>query len=426
MTLVVLFLSVYFLANSLFNPRIGFLSVLFLGAVFDMPNQGGMFFPSPFLLALTVMVNSVTLVYLGLRGKRWCFYPAGLLTGLAVTIWPAFLLVAIVLLVVIYFTPEKKFWNPVSLLKFILTSLIFPLMVWIPQYLLLSKHHLLGHQSIGQFKGVPGINWFLDFAARFILLGGFDRQQQWVTVLFGMTYVILIALVIWGVRSFGKKELLKKRFLKLFFISMLMALSIIHYIFYYTYSRRVQVLLSVIVIIVAGYYLVTRLPKKYRLWNVAFILWVIIFTNGWNLYMAHKYVPETEYRYEIWRKYATGALQFIESNTAFGEYLFATEKTYRILIMGNLVRFNLMAHRSGNYYSLNPDLSEKMLDHYNTILNSNDFNITKRILNYYGIRHIVIYEGEQATYPGLGLLYENCTVAYRDENYSILVFNESS
>ena len=184
-------------------------------------------------------------------------------------------------------------------------------------------------------------------------------------------------------------------------------------------------ILSIIAIIVAGYYLVVRLNKKHRLWGTAFIVGVITFTNGWNLYMAHKYVPEAKYRYEIWRKYATRALQFIESNTAFGEYLFATEGTYRILIMGNLVRFNLMAHRSGNYYSLNPDLSEKMLDHYTTILNSNDFNIIKRILDYYGIRHIVIYEGEQTTYPGLRLLYENCTVAYRDENYSVLVFNGS-
>ncbi len=418
--LITLFVSVYLLANSLFNPRIGLLSVLFFCAVFDMPDQGLMFFPAPFLLGLTVMVNSVTSVYGGLKGKRWCFYLTGLGTGLAVTIWPAFLLLAIVLLAVILFTPDKTLRRPGDLLKFIPAFLIFPIMVWVPQYILLSKSHLMGHSTIGQFKGIPGLFWLFDFVSRFILLGGVGWHWHGVTVLFGITYVILIGMAILGFRSLSKEELMKKRFLRLSFILMFIVLLIVHYVFSDSYSRRVQILFSIPVIILAAYHSVTQLGRKYKLGVTFLIIWVGVFTTGWNTYLAHDAVLRTKNEYEAWKKDATGALKFIQSNTDFGDYIFATKHTYRYVISGYLVRFNLLAHRSGAYFSLNPDLSEKMLKQYNTVLGSNDFDVIMRILNYYGIRYILINRGEQDQFPGIGLLTERCTTVYVSEFYKVL------
>jgi 4-amino-4-deoxy-L-arabinose transferase-like glycosyltransferase len=377
--LIALFLSVYLLANSLFNPRVGLLSVFFLGALFDMPNQGSIFFPTPFLLGLTVILNSITLVYLALQAKRWYLYPAGVVTGLAVTIWPAFLPVIFALVFAIFFAPDKRFRRLMDPLKFLLAFLVFPLMVWIPQYLLLSRHHLMGHHTIGRLKGIPEPAWFLDFISRFVLLGGFDRHQHEVTILFGTTYVILVAAAVLGFRSLGKKHLLKKRFLGLFFVSMLTALPIVHYVFSLMYSRCVQVLFSTLVAVVAAYYLVARLSGKYRLWGMALIVWIAGFATGWNIHRAHQHVLDTKNSFDSWKKYATGALEFVESNTAFGDYIFTTQNRYRFVLIGNLVRFNLVAHREGGYYSLNPELSEKMANHYNAILRSNDIGLTKKI-----------------------------------------------
>jgi 4-amino-4-deoxy-L-arabinose transferase-like glycosyltransferase len=418
--LIALLLSVYLLANSLFNPRVGLLSVLFFGGVFDMPNWSGMFLPTPFLLGLLVIINSVTLVYLTVQGKRWCLYPAGLVTGLAVTIWPAFLPVAMVLVLAIFFAPDKKFRRQVDPLKFILAFLVVPVMVWVPQYLLLSKHHLMGHHTIGRFKGIPEPAWFLDLISRLVLLGGFDRHQHEVTILFGTTYVILVTVAVLGFRSLRKKYLLKKRFLGLFFVSMLTALPIVHYVFSLMYSRRVQVLFSTLVAVVAAYYLVAQLNRKYRLWAAALIVWIVAFTSGWNIYMAHKYVLATKDSHDSWKKYATGVLTFMESNTTFGDYIFATQNTYRFVVIGNLVRFNLVAHREGGYYSLNPELSEKMANHYNAILRSNDIGLTKKILGLYKIRYVLVQKGEQVIYPGLRQLFENCTLAYKDDYYAVL------
>lgn len=418
--LIALFMSVYLLAKTLFNPLVGVLSVLFLGAVFDIPNQSPMFIPTPFLLGLTVIANSLTLIYKGLQGKRWCYYLSGFLAGLAVTIWPAFFLVTLIFLVIIFFAPEKGSRHPGDLLKFTLMFLILPIVVWIPQYLLLSEFHLTRTATIGQFTGIPGPAWFFDLVYRFFLLGGFDWHQHGVTVLFGITYVIFIVLAISGFRSLGVKDLLGRRFLKWYLILMILVLPVVNYVFFSNYTRRVQVLFNIPVIILAAYYLLEQFSKKYRSLVIAFVVWAALFTNGWNVYQAHRLARETQERYENWKTNATEVLQFLQSNTNFGDFIFSTKQTYRWVIAGYLVRFNLLAHRTGAYFSLNPELSEKMLKQYNTVLGSNDLDLIMRILNEYKIRYVIIYQGEPEQFPGLLLLLERCAPAYASEFYAIV------
>jgi hypothetical protein len=424
--LIVLFLSVYLLAKVLFNPLVGILSVLFLGAIFDIPNQSPIFIPTPFLLGLTVIVNTVSLVYKGLQGKRWCFYLAGFLTGLAVTIWPAFLLVALILLVIIFFVPEKGSKYPGDLLKFALPFLILPLVVWIPQYLLLSEFHLTGTDTIGRFTGIPGPNWFFDLVYRFFLLGGFDWHQYGVTVLFGMTYVILLVLAILDYLSLDGQDLLRKKFLKWFLVLMILVLPVVNYAFFSNYTRRVQVLFNIPVIILAAHYLLGKFKKKYRILVVAFAVWAALFANGWNVYRAHSSLLDTRNRYQDWKTDAAGVLQFLHANTSFGDFIFSTKKTYRWVIAGYLVRFNLLAHRTGAYFSLNPELSEKMLKQYNTVLGSSDLDLIMRIFREYKIRYVIIYQDEPEQFPGLQLLLEHCTPAYASEFYRIVRCDEST
>jgi hypothetical protein len=424
--LIVLFMSVYLLAKTLFNPLVGILSVLFLGAVFDIPNQSPIFIPTPFLLGLTVIVNSITLIYKGFQVKRWCFYLAGLLTGLAVTIWPAFLLVAFIFLVIIFFAPVKKSRHPGDLLKFALTFLILPMAVWIPQYLLLSEFHLTGTDTIGRFTGIPGPAWLFDLLYRFFLLGGFDWHQHGVTVLFGITYTVFIVLAILGYRTLDGQNLLKRRFLKWFLILMIMVLPVVNYVFFSNYTRRVQVLFNIPVIILTAYYLLEQFNKKYRILAIAFVVWAALFANGWNVYQSHSSALETKQRYESWKADATEVLQFLQSNTNFGDFIFSTKQTYRWVIAGYLVRFNLLAHRTGAYFSLNPQLSEKMLKQYNTVLGSNDLDLIMRILHEYKIKYVIIFQGEPEQFPGLLLLLEHCAPAYASEFYAIVRCDESA
>jgi len=417
--LVFLFMSVYLLGRLLFTPVVGLLSVLLFCGVFDMPNWSGMFLPTPFLLALAVIINSVALTYLGFQGRSWYLYLAGLAAGLAVTIWPAFLPVGIALPIVVFLTMQKGLWRPTNLLKFVLPFSVFPIMVWLPQYLLLSKHGLLGHHSIGQFKGIPGVAWFSDFAARFILLGGFDQNQQWVTVLFGMIYVVLIFTAFLGFRSLREETILKKKFLGYFLFLMLISLPVVDYVFSSVYSRRVQVLLSTVLVILAGYYLVAQLKARYRVLVTVFVVLVVASTSGWNIYQAHSYVMEAKIRYDARRKETTHVLEFIKSKTSFGEYVFATGKIYRSVIFGNIIRFNLVAHRDGSYYSLDPILSEKMLTEYESILNSGNFNFIRGILKQYNVRYILINNGEEILYPGIKQLSENCRRVYHDGTFAV-------
>ncbi len=417
--LIVLFLSVYFLARFMFNPRVGLLTILLFGAVSELPNWSLIFFPTPFLLGLTFMVNAVTLVYLSLDGRRWYFYAAGLVTGLAVTTWPAFLPVALALIAVMFYCQDKCSERIRNLVKFASTCIILPLVLWIPQYIALTRKHLMGHGSIGQWKGIPDLGWLVDLIIRFLTQGGFDKKEHWVTALFGFNYVMLIGLAILGYRSLKGKGY-SKRFFGIFLSLMLISIPLVHYVFFFMYSRRVQVIFSILIIVLAVYYLLTQLNRKYRLWGFALLIWVILFSNGWNVYMAHKYVMETKGRYETWKKYTGGVLRFIQSNTRSGDFIFATENTYRFVIIGNILRFNLEAHRSGNYYSLNPELAKELSNHYDDILLSNDIFLIKRVLGFYGIRYVLIREGEQAQYPGLKQLYDKCAVGYRDENYAVL------
>ncbi|HEX7402308.1 MAG TPA: hypothetical protein VF369_09030, partial [candidate division Zixibacteria bacterium] len=236
-----MFLSVYFLTRLWFNPRVGLLSVLFMGTIFDMPNLSSIFFPTPFLLGLTFMVNSITLTYLALQGRKWCFYPAGLVTGLAITTWPDFLPVAVILIAVIFYSQNNRTKSISNPLKFALACLVLPLLIWVPQYILLSRQHLMGHGGFGLWKGIPSLSWFADFVLRFFTLGGFNNKEHWVTALFGINYIVCMGLAIWGFRSLGKSALLKK-FLGLFIVLFLLCIPVIHYIFSFMYSRRVQVL----------------------------------------------------------------------------------------------------------------------------------------------------------------------------------------
>jgi hypothetical protein len=367
-----------------------------------------------------VMVNSATLIYKGLQGKRRYFYLAGFLTGLAVTIWPAFLVVAFIFLLLILFVPQKESRRLSDLLKFTLPFLILPLVVWIPQYLLLSEFHLTHTATVGQFTGIPGPAWLLDLAYRFFLLGGFDWHQQGVTVLFGITYVILIVLAILGYRSLKKSDPLRRRFLKWFLVLMILVLPLVNYVFFSNYTRRVQVLFSISVIVLAAYYLLERFQQKRRIWAIAFVAWITIFANGWNVYQAHTEVLGAQKRHEGWQEDATGVLQCLRANTNFGDYIFCTKHTYRWVIAGYLVRFNLLAHRSGAYFSLNPELSEKMLNQYNAVLGSTDLDLIMRIFREYKIRFVIIYKGEPEQFPGLQLLLEHCTPVCTSDFYKIV------
>ncbi len=419
--LIALFVSVYLLATCLFDPRVGLLVSLSFGAIFMLPNVGYMFIPMPFHLGLVAMINSVTLIYLALQGKRWYFYPAGVLTGLAVTVWPAFLPVALVSVAVVYYTLHKELRRFVDCLKFFLSFLVFPIMVWLPQYLLLSKHNLLGSESVGLFKTIPKLTWVFDVLVKFIFFGGFEYQPQWVTALFGVNYIILITIAFLGFRSFRKRDFLKKRFLGLYLILMLAVIIFVHYNFGPTYSRRVQLVFSIPLATVAAYYLVGQLNKRYRALSISFIVWLVMLTCSWNVYNVNKWVLDAKDGYEKWENYATGALQFIESKTTYAEYIFATRRTYRFVVLGNLPLCNLVAHRDGTYFSLNPDLSKIMLNQYNAILGSNDFAFIKNILNHYNIRYILIYNGDEKLYPGLMQLVENCTPVYQDDKFTVLI-----
>jgi hypothetical protein len=418
--LTALFMSVYLFATCLFNSRVGLLASLSFGGIFMLPVLGYMFIPMPFHLGLVMIINSATLIYLALQGKRRYLYPAGLLAGLAVTVWPAFLPVALALVVVFYYAPDKKLRRWVDCLKFSLPFLVFPIIVWLPQYLLLSKYDLLGSKSVGLFKTIPGLTWFLNLLVKFIFFGGLEYQPQWVTALFGINYIIFITLAFLGLRSFRKKDLWKKRFWGMSLILMLAVIILVHYSFGPTYSCRVQLVFSIPLITVSAYYLVGQLNKKHRILSISFIVWLVVLTCGWNVYNVNKLVQETKDGYEMWEKYCPGALQFIQSNTADADYIFATKETYRFVVLGKLLRFNLVAHRDGTYYSLNPGLSEKMLNHYNAILSSNDFGLIKKILNHYAIRYILIHKGEEASYPGLRQLLENCRPAYQDDVFTVL------
>lgn len=418
--LIALFLSVYLLATCLFNPRVGLLASLSFGAIFMLPNIGYMFIPMPFHLGLVAIINSVTLICLALQGKRWCFYPAGLFAGLAVTVWPAFLPVALVLVAVIYYTPHKELRRSVGCLKFFLLFLVFPIIVWLPQYLLLSKHNLLGSEGVGLFNTIPGLTWFFGLLVKFIFFGGFEYEPQWVTALFGINYIILITIAFLGFRSFSKKDLWKKRFLVQYLILMLAVTIFVHYSFGPTYSRRVQLVFSIPLATVAAYFLVGQFNKRYRILSIFFIAWVVMLTCSWNVYNVNKLVEKSKDGYQKWEKYAAGALQFIESNTTYAEYVFATQKTYRFVVLGNLLRCNLIAHRDGTYFSLNPDLSKKMLNHYNTIITSSDFGSIKKILKQYNIRYILIYNGEETLHTGIRQLFENCTPVYQDDKFTVL------
>ena len=60
------------------------------------------------------------------------------------------------------------------------------------------------------------------------------------------------------------------------------------------------------------------------------------------------------------------------------------------------------------------------MDRYDDVLLSHDFDLIQRILDLYGIRYVLVREGEQEIYPGLRLLYDRCEKEYQDENYTVL------
>jgi hypothetical protein len=186
------------------------------------------------------------------------------------------------------------------------------------------------------------------------------------------------------------------------------------------YSRRFQVLFSTLIVSVASFYLLAKLSSRYRILGLAFIVCAVGFSGSWNFYKAHEYVQENKKAYQIVKKYTSEVLEFFGSNTNSGDYIFATARTYRDVIFGNLIRFNLVVHREGNYYSLNPKISEIMLSHYNAILFSDDFGLIKKTLGFYKIRYILIHKKEPPAYPGLRVLMGNCKTAYKDQWFTVL------
>lgn len=426
--LAFLMFSSFILIKKLFDISTATLGIMLVGLVFYLPNLGYIALATNNTFSMGFFILGLYFFYRGFYENPSFLKYAGLLLGFSTVLWPHYLFLLLVMLVV-FILFEKRDAKLIKKSSLLVVFYLIPLIYLVVHTLLVAEKHLLGSQRVQIFHGIPDLKWLFDFIYRFFSLGGYTYTGKGTVIFFSITYIMLFGLALYRLFffkiKFNKSKSNKEHainFIRIICLGFILGMLVLNYIFDHTYPRRIELLMNVLVVSLSANLLVTMVSSKSSL-KLAGRLLILFFVVSSVYYNSSKFksiAGESQNAYINYLKFEKPVVDKIASLTTTKDRIFSTRNGFRELVMPNIPRYGLMSHRDGNYFYLNSKLSAEILNDYNSILSTQDPATLNSLMKKYSMQYSILIKGEINENPGLQLMYHAYEKIFEDDNFVIL------
>jgi len=395
-----LFFFVFRIMAGLYNREVAFYTCLLLPFIADNMGCDGLLLSSSFMFSIPVYLAGLYFYLLSARSARTMIF-AGVLWGMAFLISPVyFFLIGLTFVYELIF--NKNRWLALLMIGVFLLTII----PFIYQFFLVFSRGMSDTETFVLWRGIPGIDWWLQFAKHFLRPHTY-RYLYDLSIVHGVILLIAVAIII------------KRRSLPRLIGISLAATFLTYYNFMPQYADRIQLFFSIFMVgMILQYLMEIRISRW--LWLTPTLVFALFAIVSLQIDAASIYRTSFPVYNEI-QKNGRGFKAFFRQHYIPDEYILCTKETYREYILPYFPVHALGAYKSMTYYQLPQDVADRMENDYIELMICGDSLTLDRLAAKYNIQTAVMYIFDNNN-PVYWTLSDSWTPVYEDSYF--VVFNK--
>jgi hypothetical protein len=398
--IVLIFLFSYLILRRVFDRRTALFTTLLVPFIFQHMGPAQIYLATAFYYSLPFFMAGLWL-YLAPSRSLTADIAMAALWGLAFLISPVY--VFAIGFTLVYELIVRKDFRRVG--WFIPVFLVVIIPFFIQAYSIYGPG-LAGSSTFALWRGLPDLAWLKGFFS--YLVSPLDGNPLDWHVLFALSAATL------GIFGYRHHE---DRFPYIYVAALAFLFTAYH--FNFTYASRI---LFFVTLFLAGF-AVEYLQKIITTRRLATLALVLLVMMG---------AADHYWRYlSLYQQQKKGFEYYVNSSAGLkanlGKYLdprahlLVTGITYRTMIMPLFAVHGLLAYKTGEYFQLNPEISRRMLEDYQQLMNSSDAAVIDQICKTYNMTTAVAGEASEMNLPVFQTIAKNWTLVFRDAYFRIYV-----
>ncbi len=393
-----IFLTTFLVLRRFFNDDTAFLATLLLPFVFQHMGSWDLFLATAFYFSVPLYLAGLWLYLAPSPTKRE--------STIAAVLWGAAFLVSPVYVFLIGFTFLYELSLSGRRRRAIEMIGVFFLMLmpFFYQAYVVGKAGMAATSTFAFWRGLPGRDWFQKLAIS--LLAPVDGNlTNWQII----PSLALVVLGIIGLRRFRPR---------LAYPAIAgVAYLFTAYHFSFAYASRILFFPTLILVASAVQWLRAGVSRR-ALVTVSLALFIMV-GYGDHLIRSFSHYREQIPGFATYFKAGPGLWANLGKYAKPDDCVLATDFAYRMFILPNIPVHGLLAYRSGEYFQLGADLSKRMYEAYNQLMECTDIETIERICAQYNIRAAVASEIKELELPVFRTLTDHWPIVYRDVYFRI-------
>ncbi len=388
-----LFVFSYLILREVFEEATAFCATLLVPFIFRNMGPGQVFLPTAFYFSLPFFLAGLWLYLQGDSGRR-IIIGTSLLWGISFLISPVYFFV-----IGLVFLHELVFKRDIR--KFLLYSVVFLVVIspFIYQTLLVSRSSMTGTRAFALWRGIPDREWWTTFVA--YLLSPVDNKPLSWPVL--PMLIVLVGGII-GYLKLGKKI----SFLIIAAVSFLLTA----YHFNPHYASRIEYPATLILGGYAVAYLFAVVGR--RLITVCMILVMLVLGLIPHLKQNFELYNDQNDDIPVYRQVSGGLRENLGRFVDPDDFVLASDKLYRDVIMIEFPVHGLLAYKTGEYFQLNSKIATEMHDDYLELMGTDDISLIEHFCRKYNIKIAVVGLTKEADFPAFRTIARHWEPVYED------------
>jgi len=399
-----IFLTAFLVLRRFFDEDAAFLATLLLPFVFQHMGPWDLFLATAFYFSVPLYLAGLWLYLAPSPTKRE--------STAAAVLWGAAFLVSPVYLFLIGFTFLYDLLSAGRRRRAIEMIGVFLLMLmpFFYQAYVVSQAGLAATSTFAVWRGWPDGGWFKNLALS--LLAPVDGS------LTNWQIIPSLALAVLGIIGL-------RRIRPRLAYPVITAIAYLFTAYHFSFAYASRILFFLILILAASAVQWLRaVVSRRELVTVSLALFIMV-GYGDHLVRTISLYREQSPGFSTYFKAGPGLWANLSKYAKPDDCVLATDFAYRMFILPNIPVHGLLAYRSGEYFQLGADLSKRMYEAYNRLMESTDIDTIERICAQYNIRAAVASEIKELELPVFRTLTDHWPVVYRDVYFRIYLRPDS-
>jgi hypothetical protein len=392
-----LILFSYLTLKRVFDEKTALFTVLLIPFINQYMGPNYLFLASSFSFSIPFYLAGLWLYIRGSSSKPQTMAAAAL-WGVAFLVSPGYLF--LIGLIFIYELVVRR-----NYLQFALMSLVFIIMCipFLIQANMIQNFSMFGTSAFAWWRGWPDSEWLQSLMTH-ILSPTKGEISQWQNIIAGLLLV------------FGLWSIIRSRSIHAFAVIAAVAYLLTYYHFNPQYASRILFFLT---LFLAAYAIQLILElKKRQVYAYLFITLLVLLSTGDHVNRTIQFYSKRIDFYGSYKNTASTIVGHLEKYVKPGEFILASDKTYRYYILPFMPNHGLLAYRTGEYFQLNSKLASEMLADFKDLMFSTDDEILNHFCHKYRI-NIVIVMTPDLKLPACRKIRSEWDALYQDELFSI-------